>query len=228
MKCQVCHAEAGADATFCPHCGAKLAGIDSKAATSAAAPAVVEEASGATAGAALGGRRRAVDVPEETLWEGRYSPKAMLGSIVGAAIASLALLIVAGLLGDSDFWGVPLAGIAVIWLLVAVRFAHTRLGIHYKLTNQMFYHQHGVLTRVSNRVEAIDINDVTYVQGLLDRLMNVGKIRIASSDQTNGTLWVEGVENVQDVAKLIDKARRAERIRRGVSVESIGSGAPSQ
>ena len=130
----------------------------------------------------------------------------------------------AGLLGESDFWVVPLAGIAVIWLLVAVRFAHKRLGIHYKLTNQMFYHQHGVL----NRVEAIDINDVTYVQGLLDRLVGVGKIRIASSDQTNGTLWVEGVENVQDVAKLIDKARRAERIRRGVSVESIGSGAVSQ
>ncbi|MBI3838120.1 MAG: hypothetical protein HY288_09325 [Planctomycetia bacterium] len=52
----------------------------------------------------------------------------------------------------------------------------------------------------------------------------MGRIEIRSSDQSNPNFWVEGVENVEEVAKMMDRARRAERIRRGVSVESLSPG----
>jgi uncharacterized membrane protein YdbT with pleckstrin-like domain len=220
MKCPVCDAEAPAGARFCQNCGGKLPpsdeSPDSDPPTGAPAAATVTKSAGATA---LTGRRRVSDVPEETLWEGSYSPKAMLGSAVGAGLVSVVLIVASAVW--SPAWPIFLGLVIVVWLVVGARLAAKRLGIHYRLTNQMFYHQHGVVNRVTNRIEAIDIDDITWQQGPFDRLVDVGKIKISSSDRSDPVLWVQGVENVQEVAHLIDKARRAERIRRGVSVESL-------
>ncbi len=170
------------------------------------------------------GRRRAIaDVPEEPLWEGTYSPKAMLGTFILGAVLSVAVLVIWGILvqQENKYWVIPLAAIALGWIYLACRFAAHRLGIHYTLTNQMFYHRRGVLTRTTDRIEVIGIDDVTYVQGPIERLLGVGRINIRSNDATNPNFPLEGIENVESVAKLIDKARRAERLRRGMSVESL-------
>jgi PH (Pleckstrin Homology) domain-containing protein/zinc ribbon protein len=221
MKCPVCHAEAAADSSFCPHCGATLPRMDGggKGKPTSAPSDVPPGESGA--GGAFGGRRRAVtDVPEETLWEGSYSPKAMLGPVLGCAAASLALLVFAVAIPHG--WRiVPVGLLVLVWIALAARLSAKRLGIHYKLTNQMFYHRRGVFTRTTNRVEAIDIDDVAYRQNLFNRMVNVGAIKISSSDRTDPELWIEGVDDVQEVAQKIDKARRAERLRRGVSVEAV-------
>jgi membrane protein YdbS with pleckstrin-like domain len=222
MKCPVCDTQAAAGAAFCQHCGAKLPRFDAGSPTRSPAdtqpPTAAEAAPGMTPTAR---RRGAADVPEETLWEGSYSPKAMLGSLVGCAAASVLLIGCGIAVQQSAVWMALGAVIVLLWLAVALRLAERRLGVHYKLTNQMFYHQRGVLTRVTSRVEAIDIDDVTYEQGLLERMVNVGRIKITSSDRTDPELWVVGVEDVQDVAQKIDKARRAERMRRGMSVEQV-------
>ncbi|HEV3137825.1 MAG TPA: PH domain-containing protein, partial [Pirellulales bacterium] len=176
-------------------------------------------------GPALAGRRRQ-DVPEETLWEGRYSPKAALGPLVGCALASIAVVVIAAVLGSGRVaWTVALVVVVAVWLAALGLVARKRLGIRYKLTNQMFYHQRGILTRTTDRIEVIDIDDITYTQGLFERLVNVGRIEVLSSDRTNPKFCVEGVENVEEVAKTMDRARRAERIRRGVSVDSLAPGA---
>jgi membrane protein YdbS with pleckstrin-like domain len=204
MKCPQCSAEAPGEAVFCQQCGAKLGGTPS--AGTAAAP------GGGMQPATLGRRRSVADVPEETLWEGRYSPKAMLGSVALAAVATIAL--VAGGLYFQN-WIVPVGIAVVLWMVVVAILAQRRLGIHYKMTNQMFYDRRGVMTRTINRIEAIDIDDVTWQQGLLDRVTGVGDIKISSRDRTDPVFWVRGIENVEQVAHLIDKARRAERLRRG-------------
>ena len=161
-------------------------------------------------------RRGIADVPEETLWEGSFSPKAMLGLAVMSALAGIAILIVGGIYGY--FWW-ALAAVAVLWVVVLMRLALRRLGISYKLTNQMFYHRRGVLTRSTDRIELIEVHDVTYNQGLFDRLMGTGRIKIASSDRTDPTFFLLGVENVEQVAQMIDKARRGEQVRRGRRID---------
>jgi len=174
----------------------------------------------------MGGRRRAVDIPEETLWEGGYSPKAMLGTIVLAGVSSVALGVAA--LSFSPYSIVALGLMIVLWLVVLAQFASRRLGVHYKLTNQMFYHQRGLLTRTTDRIEAIDIDDVTWQQGLMERILNVGTVEILSRDRTNPKFWVRGIENVEQVAQMIDKARRAERLRRGflsIQEQNVDAGA---
>jgi hypothetical protein len=67
----------------------------------------------------------------------------------------------------------------------------------------------------------IDIDDLTFEQGIVQRMFGVGKIRISSSDRTHPEIILVGIDNVKYVADLIDDARRKERRRRGVHIETI-------
>jgi hypothetical protein len=82
-------------------------------------------------------------------------------------------------------------------------------------------HRSGILTRVSDRIEVIDIDDVTYHQGLIERLFDVSSIQLVSSDKTHPELWLRGIANVKQVANQIDDLRRQERCRGGLHIESI-------
>lgn len=215
MKCPKCGSENGAQAAFCQKCGANLAsgGVAGGPLASAAAD---------PAAALLGRRRGIPDVPEEVLWEGGYSPKAMFGGWIAGGLVSLLLLAAAAFLrGRTEYWWAPLAAIALVWFYLLAQLLSLRLSVHYKLTNQRLFNQRGILSRKVNRVEVIDIDDVAYEQGILERMFNVGRIKVMSSDRTDPVLWLVGIENVQDVFTLIDKARRAERMRRGVAIDAV-------
>ena len=108
-----------------------------------------------------------------------------------------------------------------MWTGLVVRLLYLQLSRHYLLSNQRFVHERGLLCREIDRIESIDIDDVSYVQGPLERMLGVGTIRILSSDQSHPTLKLPGIENVQTVAALIDETRRQERRRRGLYVESV-------
>jgi hypothetical protein len=87
------------------------------------------------------------------------------------------------------------------------------------LTSQRFVHQSGIIRRVTDRIEVIDFDDITFVQGIVDRMTNVGTISIVSGDPTDPRLVLQGIENVAHVAHLMDDARRAERRRRGLHID---------
>jgi hypothetical protein len=216
MKCTVCNLDSPAGAAFCQHCGAKLPAFEETASPSAQ---TATAAASQPAGSSGVRRRGASDVSEETLWEGSFSPKAMLGTAVGCGILSIVLLVVAVVYAAGIWRWLALAAILLVWLAAGLRLAARRLGIRYRLTNQMFYHQRGVLNRVTDRIELIEIHDVTYEQSLFDRLVDVGRIKVESSDRTHSTFFLRGVENVESVAQMIDKARRGEQVRRGRRID---------
>ncbi|WP_233215111.1 PH domain-containing protein [Rhodopirellula bahusiensis] len=155
---------------------------------------------------------------EETLWEGGYSPKAMIGSWVGLAILSVVILVAAGLIEQFTF-GIALIVIAVLWIMVGLNYAAKRLGVQYELTSQRFIHKTGILTRRTDRIEVIDISDVSYKQGPIQRMFKVGSISIISTDKSDPELDMFGINNVSEVAGLIDDIRRAERRRRSIHIE---------
>jgi len=219
MKCQVCNAEAPASATYCQQCGAKLA-VAGESAPVGAKTATVSAAQTATNEAPVSGRRKGpVDVVEETLWEGSFSPKAMIGGFILAAILSIVLLVCAFLFAEGMFRWVILGLIPLVWLIQVYRLARNRIGISYRLTNQMFYHRSGLLVRITDRIELIEIHDVTSEQNLLQSALGVGTLRIVSSDRSHSNFPARGIENVEAVVQLIDKARRAEQVRRGRRID---------
>src|SRR5262249_50199151 len=149
-----------------------------------------------------------------------YSPKAMLGAFAGCGVASVVLIGLSIWFGGAWAWAF-LGAMLLLWIFALGKVLSARLGVHCKLTNQMFYHRKGVLTRVTDRIELIEIHDVTWEQGLFERLVKVGRVKIASNDRTDPIFFVRGIENVEQVAHLIDKARRGEQVRRGRRIESL-------
>ena len=161
--------------------------------------------------------------PEEELWNGGYSGKAMVGTWFLLGILSVATLILPFFVAFLGFLTlqISLAVICLIWLVGAVVYGWRRFGVHYELTSQRFIHQTGILTRNTDRIEVIDIDDVSFTQGPVQRVFGVGRITITSSDRSHPILNMIGIADVKSVAGLIDDVRRKERRRRSLHIEAI-------
>ena len=158
--------------------------------------------------------------PEEELWSGGYSPKAMIGTWVLLGIVSVGLIIVSFMFAGVTL-PIALIVIAVLWVIGGVMYAWRKLSVHYQLTSQRFIHQNGILTRQTDRIEVIDIDDVSFNQGPVQRIFGVGTIVITSSDRSHPVLSMIGIADVKDVAGMIDDIRRKERRRRSLHIEAI-------
>ena len=210
MKCRQCNAEAVPEAVFCHQCGrpvGDLAGdLNAKQRFAAAL--------------SQGGADD--DDPEEVLWQGRYSPRAMLGSWAAAGVLTLAVLIGGAVVGMSGTaWSIAIGLVLLGWLALVGLLFYRQLSIHYFLTTQRLLHEHGLLWREMDRIEAIDIDDVSYMQGPVQRMFGIGRIRITSSDATTPEFDILGIDDVRNVAAMIDEVRRQERRRRGIHIESV-------
>jgi membrane protein YdbS with pleckstrin-like domain len=206
MRCRQCDRDVPAESVFCPQCGTRLNG----GAPDAGNPVPAAPPSPAVA-------RSVGKMPEEVdLWAGTYSPKAMIGTYVAMAALTLAGIVAAVILGP---WGWALLAVAfVAWAFVLALLFYRRLTVRYRLTTYRFFHDTGLLARIGNRIQVIDINDVVVQQGPIERMLGLGTIVIEASDKSNPQLRLLGIENVRHVADLIDGARRAERNRRGLYV----------
>lgn len=156
---------------------------------------------------------------ENELWSGGYSPKAMVGTWIAIAIVSVALIILA--ISVPPAMLVSLGLVPFVWVIGGIVYTCRRLGVQYELTNQRFIHQKGILSRQTDRIEVIDIDDVTCKQGLIERIFGVGTIVLTGSDRTHPTLSMIGIADVKEVAGLIDDTRRQERRRRSLHIEAI-------
>lgn len=219
MQCPRCRAEVDPQAKFCPACGASLAERE-------AAGTAPGRAAGA---AAFAPRGDSISEEEERdLWAGGYSPKAMVGVWALLAIVSVVVIVGAVLGGTVGTVGagaplVPIAVglIVVLWLIGACVLLYRKWSVRYQVTTQRLIHRHGLVSMTTDRIELIDVDDITFTQGLVERMFGVGTINIRSSDATHPELQLKGIDNVQRVADVIDDARRKERRRRGVHIETV-------
>ncbi len=160
---------------------------------------------------------------ERSLWKGRYSPRAMYGTWGIATIATIAAIVVVALFASAQqyVWLITGSVILIGWCFAIGLYMYRRLGMHYELTTQRFVHQSGILVRRTDRIEVIDIDDVSYTQGIIQRMLGVGTITITGSDRTHPELLLRGIDRVPEIASLIDDVRREERRRRSLHIESI-------
>jgi membrane protein YdbS with pleckstrin-like domain len=213
MFCAKCRAEIPPDAAFCPKCGAAV----SAATAPARAATPTERMQGASAAVP--------QEPEQELWRGGYSAKAMYGEWAFAIAMFTPLILIASRLADKPYRSPALmvAGcvIIIVWLFVLLRLIYRQASVSYTLTNQRFLIERGLLRRVHDRVLLIDIDDVSFSQGLIERFINVGTIKLTSTDASDRELKMIGIANVQYVANLIDDARREERRKRAIYMANV-------
>jgi len=220
MRCSVCAAELLGDAVFCHQCGTQIATDSEPAPAQQHSPQHFSPQQ--LLQSATSGIQNSDDEPEQEIWQGSFSKLAMIGSWIGATLFSLILLVVAVATGfSSTGWIVSLVSVVLIWIALLARLFYRQLSEHYYLTNQRFVHEKGLLWREIDRIEAIDIDDVSFQQGPIERSLGVGTISIRSSDQTHPEIELLGIEKVREVAGMIDEARRQERRKRGLYVEAV-------
>jgi membrane protein YdbS with pleckstrin-like domain len=215
MLCPSCKTDVPSNASFCPKCGGRLGDAVSAPAAASAAP------SGAAAvGLAPRGAAAAAE-PDRELWKGSYSPKAMIGWWILEGVLVVAAVVASIFLPTPITWiaaAVIVAGFG-LWLLLWL--AIRRLSLEYALTTHQLTHREGLLRRVTNRIETIDIDDVTHEQNLVERFLGVGSILVVSSDKSHPRLILIGIDDVQRVADLINNTSREERRKRGAFIEQV-------
>lgn len=210
MFCTNCQTELVDTARFCHHCGSPVVEPGDQA--RAASP---DRASGLLP-------RTTPDEPERQLWEGSYSAWAMLGPCLVALGLTLAVIVAALIVGAGGaIWTWLAIVVVAIWIGLYLTLLYRQLSVRYRLTNQRLVHKAGILIRVTDRIEVIDMDDITFVQGPLERVLGIGTIRVTSSDRTHPVVWLRGIERVQFVAEIMDRARRDERVRRGIHIEAV-------
>ena len=225
MHCHGCGAEVVEQAAFCHKCGARLdEGRPDSPSPEADPP--QQAASPPTAAdafkQAIGATRADRDEEEVEMWRGGYSPKAMIGSWLLCGLITLVLIIGGVVLAKGGLvWGIIAAVILATWLYFGLVLCHRRLNVRYKLTNQRFMHESGILRRVTDRIETIDMDDITFEQTFLERFVGVGTVRITSTDRSHPELILIGIDNVKEVAGQLDDIRRGERRSRGLHIENI-------
>jgi uncharacterized membrane protein YdbT with pleckstrin-like domain len=174
-------------------------------------------------------RSRGPMEPEQSLWSGGYSAKAMIGTWLISSIVTAAILAALFMLPIADYikleprmvWTVALGIILVWWLGGIVMYFYRRISTHYELTNQRFIHKQGILLRTTDRIDIIDIDDVTFSQGIVERILGIGTIILSSSDATHPKLCLRGIDGVDKVSGMIDDTRRKERRKRSLHIETV-------
>lgn len=222
MQCQDCGRDVADDAAYCPYCGKKISSTPSVQAVASPPSGDALHPATATEKLRQDPTRFGSEAPqEEELWEGGFSPKAMYGRMILLAIVTAACLIAVALLWNQPVgWLTVSAGIVILWGALGLSIVYRRLAVHYRLTRYRLFHERGILSRVTDRLETIDIDDVILKQTLLDRMLGIGTIIVMSSDRTAPELRLTGIDQVSHVADLIDNTRRAERQRRGIHLET--------
>jgi membrane protein YdbS with pleckstrin-like domain len=215
MRCEHCGAEIPAGAAFCPGCGQRLSASAEPPAPTAPAPSSAQQLQHKAEQV-----RAARDIPEQELWRGAYSYKSMIGVLALGGLASIVGIILLFVAESHVIRWAIFAGLVALWIFIATYVLHRRIGIHYRLTNQRFFIERGIFSRVTDRIEVIDVNDMEFEQNLFERMFDVGSIRLSATDRSVPKINLDGIEHVQEVFNLIDQARRAERNRRGLYIES--------
>lgn len=231
MICRSCGTEVDEAGVYCHKCGARLLTQDDADAQAAPAPA---RDSGPAAEAppdslsprerfheAAAARRSTADEPERDIWVGGYSAKDMVGTWTLYTLVAVGVAVLAFLFRSWLPWWIPTVVVVLLFLYGAGVLTYRRWSVRYRLTNKRFFHELGILKRVTDRIEVIDMDDITVEQTIVDRMFGVGTLKITSSDRTHPVLVLRGIDNVQQVAGEMDEVRLAERRRRGLHIESI-------
>jgi hypothetical protein len=203
-------------AVFCHKCGERLAVAPSDSFTEA------QTGDPAASLAQPSLTRSAEETPEKELWQGGYSSKAMFDAWALCGLLTVCLMVIGIFTVRSLTGWLILLGLASLpWIYSVAVYFHRHWSVRYCLTTQRFIHERGILRRVNDRIEVLDMNDITFQQRLTERLWGTGTIIISSKDQTHPRLILPGIEDVASVAAIIDNTRLAERRRRGLHVEQI-------
>ena len=164
---------------------------------------------------------------QETLWDGRYSPKNFLGRAIFAGLVVFAWVALA-----LATWGFGHSGLAFVTyvtggaallycLYMGFKFVRVRRNHYYRLTSRRLFLTTGIFYRRVDQIELIRVKDLFVRQTLVNSWLDVGTVILVSSEQTLPRAVLLGIEEPRRVLDLIWRHTRLERDRRTTEVNPV-------
>lgn len=215
VPCPECKAQVSRAAAACPQCGFPFGGA------TIAGPAFAGAAFAAAA------PRPAAPAGEESLWEGRPSLKALAVQMVATALFAILLPVAvylaygpvrdtlshasrdaADLVAEHEDGARTTIILGVVALVGArlVRLGWRMLALRshrYGVSNQRILVESGVFSKSLAEIDVRTIDDITFRQTFVERLLGIGQIAILSSDPSNARVRLVGVPDPRQVRELI-------------------------
>ncbi|QEG35127.1 PH domain-containing protein [Bythopirellula goksoeyrii] len=99
-------------------------------------------------------------------------------------------------------WGIPAAG-----LLLLAKWHFEKLTTSLKITNRRSILRHGILSKRTREVRHSDVRLLQIDQSMIQRLLSVGSLSIASAGHGEVEIMVKGIKNPEHVKETVDGYR---------------------
>jgi membrane protein YdbS with pleckstrin-like domain len=150
--------------------------------------------------------------------------KAMLWLLIGCGL--IALPIMAWLFKWSKWhWGMSVACVVVALIVMIVPWVRLR-ATRYRISNYRIDYERGILKKRIDTLELWHVDDISFEQGIVDRMFNVGSIIVISADRTNPRLELHGVPNPRQIFDSLKQRIIAVKRQRGVIKMDVAAPPP--
>jgi membrane protein YdbS with pleckstrin-like domain len=159
------------------------------------------------------------DDKELVYYEGSPMLRADMGFVVLWAAVAAVLVVIPILFriykpGTLPTWVTIVAiALAILCLVIPVLIIRAR---RYRISNYRIDYERGLLSKRIDTLELWHVDDISFKQSLLDRILNVGTIIVMSHDDTTPKLELGGIPNPRAVFESLKQRIIAVKRQRGV------------
>jgi hypothetical protein len=162
---------------------------------------------------------RPPDDSEQVYYEGSPKTRGTLGRVIEFGVIGLvfiAMPIIVRVVRDSFMpWWLNIFFIVIGLLLLFVPVLRTKT-IRYRITNYRIDYERGLLSRNIDTLELWHVEDISFHQSLIDRMLNVGTITVVSRDETMPRLILHGLPNPRPLYETLKQRVISVKRQRGV------------
>jgi len=151
---------------------------------------------------------------EETLWQGTPSPTLLLGHIFGIVFVLIAIPLLAYFFASTmpdesraagmERFGWVATAILVFIQAIALLVAWIKLrSTMYRVTNQRVLIEQGVFSKTVDEIDLRYVDDSTFTQSLMDRILGIGSVTLMSSDTNTPRYMLRSIKDPRGVREMI-------------------------
>ncbi|MGA2498344.1 MAG: PH domain-containing protein [Tepidisphaeraceae bacterium] len=158
------------------------------------------------------------DDTEEVYFEGSPLLRAELGRMSVYVLVAIVLVAIPFLLktkwAGEPWWTYPLLIVialgVIAWPIMMVR------TVRFRVSNYRIDFERGLLSKHIDTLELWHVEDISFDQSLLDRMLNVGNVTVLSHDDTTPKLVMNGLPNPRPLFETLKQRVIAVKRQRGV------------
>ena len=154
------------------------------------------------------------DTNEVIYFAGSPALRGFLGRFLICGLLGAGLIVGAAMLRAHGWWvllaGVALAAVVTVMPVILIR------SVRYRISNYRIDYERGLLAKDIDTLELWHVEDLKFHQSLLDRILRIGAITVASHDATTPRLLLRALPNPRPVFETLKQRIITVKRQRGV------------